>query len=80
MLQRRHEREADRLVSDGDLGRVAFRRDGAHRNRLDPGHLRQGVQVRLDGLARGSEVHRPGAALAGVQHVEADVRGDPVEP
>src|SRR5206468_922849 len=29
---------------------------------------------------RGPEIHRPGAALAGIQHVEADVRGDPVEP
>ena len=62
------------------LRRVAFGCDGAGRNRLDPGHLRQGVQVRLDRLARGPEIHRPRPALAGVQHVEADVRRDPVEP
>ena len=80
VLQRRHEREPDRLVRDGDLRRVAFGCDGAGRKRLDPGHLRQGVQVRLDRLARRPEIHGPRPALAGVQHVEAHVRRDPVEP
>jgi RNA polymerase sigma-70 factor (ECF subfamily) len=64
----------------GDLGRVALRCEGGRGNRLDPGHLRQSVEVRLDRLARRPEIHRPGAALAPVQHVETDVRGDPVEP
>ena len=46
---------------DGDaiLGRVV-------RHRLDPGHLGQRVQVRLDRLARRPEVHRPRAPLAAV--------------
>ena len=35
---------------------------------------------RAVGIARGPEVHRPGAALAPVEHVEADVRRDAVEP
>ena len=80
MLQGGDEREADRLVRDGNLGRVAFGRERGFRDRLDPGHLRQRVQVRCDRLARRPEVHRPGAAVAGAQHVQADIRRDPVEP
>ena len=32
------------------------------------------------GVAGGSQVHRPGPALARAQHVEADVGRDPVQP
>ena len=80
MLQRGHEREPDRLARHGHVGRVALAGDGALRHRLDPGHLGQGVQVRDDGLARRAEIHRPRAPLAPVQHVQADVGGDAVEP
>ena len=38
------------------------------------------MQVLDDRLTGRAEVHRRRAALAPVQHVEADVRGDPVEP
>ena len=80
MLQSGDEGEPDRLVRDGDVGRVPFGCQRVLRNRFDPGHLGQCVEVRRDRLARGPEIHRPGAALAGVQHVEADVCRDPVEP
>ena len=81
VLQRRDEREADRLVSDGDLRRIAgSRADERVGHGLDPRDLRQGVQVRLDRLLRRAEVHRPRTALPAAQHVEADVRGDAVEP
>src|SRR5581483_12323864 len=42
--------------------------------------LRQRVQVRLDRLPRRPQVHRAGSPLAAREHVEADVRRDPVEP
>ena len=32
------------------------------------------------GLGRWAEIHRPRPALAAAEHVEADVRGDAVEP
>ena len=72
VLQRGDEREANRLVLDRDVGGI--------RDRLDPGHLGRDVQVALDRLSRRAEVHRHGAPLPAAQHVEADVRGDPVEP
>ena len=80
MLERGDERELDRLARDRHLGRVAFRHDEARRHRLDPRHLGQRVQVRLDRLAGRAEIHRPRAPLAGAEHVEADVRRDAVEP
>ncbi len=45
-------------------------------------HVTSGSVFRFEilGSTRGAEVHRPGATLAAVQHVEADVRRDPVEP
>ena len=38
------------------------------------------MQVRLDGLAGRTEIHRPRPALTTVEHVEADVGRNPVEP
>jgi hypothetical protein len=73
VLQRGNECQLDRLPRLRHFGRVG-------RERLDPGHLRQRVQVGGDRLLRGAEIHRPGAALASLEHVEADVRRDPVEP
>ena len=49
-------------------------------HRLDPGDLRQRVQVRLDRLAGGPQIHRARPALLAAQHVERDVGRNPVEP
>ena len=54
--------------------------DEAVGDRLDPGHLGRHVQVPSIGSRAGPEIHRPRAALAAVEHVEADVRRDPVQP
>ena len=72
MLQCGDEGEPDRLALDHDVGGVG--------NWLDPGDLRQRAQVLEDRLARRPEVHRARAALLAAEHVEADVRGDAVEP
>ena len=68
VLQRRDEGEPDRLARLRDLGRIAVL---GHcepvRHRLDPGDLRERVQVLLDRLAGRPEVHRPRAALAAVR-------------
>ena len=72
VLQRGDEREPDRVALDRDLGRVG--------DRLDPGHLGKRVQVLEDRGARRAEIHRPGTAPSRAEHVEADVRRDPVEP
>ena len=80
MLQGRDEREPDRLARESDFRRIAVGHDEAVRDGLDPRHLRQRVQVRLDRLPGWAEVHRPCTPLAAVQHVEADVRRDAIEP
>jgi hypothetical protein len=77
LLQGGDEREPDRVALRGHLGGVAEQRVG---QRLDPRARRQGLaEVGSRGGGRG-EVHRAGAALGAAQHVEADVRGDRVEP
>jgi hypothetical protein len=48
-------------------------------DRLDPRRLGKAGERAVRG-ADLAEVHRPGAALAAVDHVEGDVRRDPVEP
>ncbi len=55
----------------------ATRSSGIGSTQVDSG---QQVEVAGDGLLRRPEVHRQGAALASFDHVEADVRRDPVEP
>ena len=80
MLQRRDERELDRLPGDRDLRRVSLGHDQAVGRRLDPGDLGKRVQVVRDRLARGAQVHRARAALTRAQHVEADVRRDAIQP
>ena len=62
VLERRHEGEANRLVLDGEIGRI--------RDRLEPRHLRC-REVLDHRVLRGAEIHRPGAALPRLQHVEA---------
>ena len=79
VLERGHERQAHRLVGDGSLGRVGLD-GGVGGDRLDPGDLGKRVEVRGLGRAGAAEVHRACAAGAAVEHVEAHVRGDPVEP
>ena len=81
VLQRGDEREADGLARLGQLGGVAIDRqharvgDGQHPLRL--GEHRRGRRV---GGRRAAEVHRAGAPVAAVEHVEAHVGGDAVEP
>ena len=81
-LERRDEREPDRLAGDGDLGRVATGdKDALVGHRLDPRRLRQGLAEERDvSHARRPEVHRPDPPFAPLERVEADVRRDPVEP
>ena len=52
-------------------------RPGSARSRSTSGSV---LPIGPIGLPRGPEIHRPGAALPPVQHVEADVRRDAVEP
>ena len=73
MLERGHEREADRLARLGYVRRVV-------RERLDPRDLGQRVQIGSDRLLGGTEIHRSSPALAPVQQVEANVGRDAVEP
>ena len=80
VLERGDEREPHGLARLGHCRRIAVRHDERVGRRLDPRHLREGVQVRLDGLAGRPEVHRARPALPAGEHVEADVRGDAVEP
>ena len=79
MLERRHEREPNGLTRVGDLRRIALADDAAVGHRLDP-ELVGRPQVLDDRRAGGPEIHRPRPPLAAVEHVEADVRRDAVEP
>ena len=82
VLERGDERQPDRLARLGHRGGVA-----SHRQRpavgdgLDPRDLGQGLtEQALVGHARRPQVHGPGPPSSPAQHVEAHVRGDPVEP
>ena len=81
VLERGHEREADRLARLRDLGGIALGADELVGDRLDPGRLGQRVQVRLD-RARCAGPRSIGRARRSrpLEHVEADVGGDPVQP
>ena len=73
MLQRRDERKPDRVVLDHE--------SAGSRHRLEPRHLGRDVQVLDDRLLR--RARSPSDArrrFARLEHVEADVRRDPVEP
>ena len=75
VLQRGDERQAHRLALDRRvLGQVRVR------DRLQPHDFGGHVQVLDHRRAGRAEVHRPRAPLAPAQHVETDVRRDPVEP
>ena len=50
------------------------------RGRFDPRGLRQGSQHGGRSGRRRTEIHRPSPALAALQHVEAHVGGDAVQP
>ena len=80
VLQGADERQADRLLGDGDLTGVALGDRPAVGDRLDPRRLAARRQRRPLGHLRLAEVHRAGPALLAAEHVEADVGGDPVEP
>ena len=82
VLQGTDERQADRFPGDRDLAGIAV--VGQHAavwDRLDPGRLAvYRAERRPVGDLRSADVHRPGAPLATVEHVEADVGGDAVQP
>jgi hypothetical protein len=80
MLECRHEGETDRLPRDRQLGRITSLGEDAVRDGLKPGNLREPVGVLHNGSLCRAEVHRTGSAVASVQHVEADIGGDPVDP
>ena len=80
MLERRDEGETDRLTCDRHCGGIGVTEHERVGHRLDPCDLRKRIQVVCNGLTRRPEVHRTSAALPSAQHVEADVRGDAVEP
>ena len=65
---------------DGVLGRVALGRDHDVGDRLEPGDLGPDLADRPVRVPVSAEVHRPRAPLLAVEHVEADVGRDPVEP
>src|SRR6266545_4110547 len=79
LLQSRHEREPDRLARDGDVRRI-IGHDVVSGDRLDPRLFGTHVQIRRVGTLCRPEIHRTNAALAPLEHVEADVRRDAVEP
>ena len=81
VLERRDEREADRLPQFRHGGRIAGHgQDAAVRDRLDPGDLRERRTERGIGGQGRSQVHRPGPSFPSSEHVEADVRGDAIQP
>ncbi len=61
------------------LGRIPVRDDEPVRHRLDP-ELVRGAQVLDDRRTGGAQIHRPRTPLAALEHVEANVRRDAVEP
>ena len=83
VLQRGDEGEPDRLAGDGQVGRVAVARPATRPSGIgcDPGGLGQRrPERRRRRLGGRPEVHRAGAALPPVQHVEAHVGRDAVQP
>src|ERR1700682_5483914 len=80
VLQRGHEGEPNGLARHGELRRITLRRKQAIRDGLEPGCLRERVQIRFHRRASGPQIHRPCPPVASLQHVEADVGRDPVEP
>ena len=80
MLERRHEGKPDRVAGHSHLCWITLRRKQAVRDRLDPRRLRKRVEVRRIGSSGRAEIHRTRPARAPIEHVEADVRRDPVEP
>ena len=80
-LQRGDERELDRLLRRGELRGVAVGgHDARVLDRQDPGLLHERRAERRRRGRRGPEVHRARAPLRALEHVEADVVGDAVEP
>ncbi len=81
VLERGDEGEADGLAGFGELGGVALSREHTPvGHRQHPLGLGQRRTDRCVGGGWGRQVHRPGATVAPVQHVEAHVGGDAVQP
>ena len=72
VLEGRYEREADRVLGDGGVGGVG--------QWFEPGRFGFGVEVLFYWCLRRAQVHRARAALRALQHVQADIGGDAVEP
>src|SRR5215813_3537102 len=79
-LQGSDKGEADLLPADDFVLRAHRSREVAIADRLHPGQLRLGRCERRTGPGRRAVTGRVTACLAGPQRVEADIRGDPVEP
>ena len=81
VLQSRDERELDRLARDCDVGGIAVVVQHERVGRwLDPGHFGERREIRLDRLSGRAEIHRSRSSLTACDHVQADVRRNPVEP
>src|SRR5688572_9715501 len=80
LLERGDEGEPHGLAGADDLGRIAgLGYDAAVRHRLDP-ELVGRAQVLENRRAGRPEIHGARAALPALEHVEAHVRRDPVQP
>ncbi len=80
LLQRRDEREADRFTLDNLVGGVCLRRDQLVRDRLDPSLVSRNVEVGLERLECRPQFHGPKAPPCALEHVEADVGRNAVQP
>ena len=73
--------ETDRFTVGRQLGRVApGGTDPGVGNGQHPGGLRQGVRDHRGRRGRRTQVHRHGPALRALEHVDAHVGGDAVQP
>jgi hypothetical protein len=81
MLERGDEREPDRLPRDREIGGIGIvGEDASVRNGLDPRRLGDRSGQRDVGVHLLADLHRACAPDAPLEHVETDVRRDPVEP
>ena len=81
VLQCGDEREPDGVAGDRDVGRVAVGADAVVRHRFDPGAARARLtEQRRQRRRRGRQVDRQRTAFPAAERVEADIRGNAVEP
>jgi hypothetical protein len=81
VLQRGHERQADRFALGRDHGWIPVEIDDPFvGDRLDPRVLGPGRENCVRGRRRRPQLHRPSAPLRAAVHVDADIVGDAIEP